>query len=52
MESVKEQSAFTAFQRLFKERGLPQAIRSDEPCCWQRLERSSSLAKGLTPMTA
>jgi transposase InsO family protein len=29
MESVKEQAAFTAFERLFKERGLPQAIRSD-----------------------
>jgi hypothetical protein len=29
MESVKEQGAFTAFERLFKERGLPRAIRSD-----------------------
>jgi len=29
MESVKEQPAFTAFERLFKERGLPDAIRSD-----------------------
>ncbi|HKR29732.1 MAG TPA: hypothetical protein VJT08_04615 [Terriglobales bacterium] len=29
MESVREQGAFTAFERLFKERGLPQAIRSD-----------------------
>lgn len=29
MESNQEQFAFTAFQRLFKERGLPQAIRSD-----------------------
>ena len=29
MESIKEQGAFTAFERLFKERGLPQAIRSD-----------------------
>jgi len=29
MESVKEQAAFAAFERLFKERGLPQAIRSD-----------------------
>ena len=28
MESNREQSAFTAFERLFKERGLPQAIRS------------------------
>src|ERR1700683_3622672 len=27
MESVKEQGAFTAFERLFQERGLPQAIR-------------------------
>src|SRR3989440_2132379 len=29
MESVKEQGAFNAFERLFQERGLPQAIRSD-----------------------
>jgi transposase InsO family protein len=29
MESVREQSAFTAYERLFKERGLPTAIRSD-----------------------
>src|SRR5260370_22071038 len=29
MESGKEQGAFTAFERLFQERGLPQAIRSD-----------------------
>jgi hypothetical protein len=29
MESTKEQSALIAFERLFKERGLPQAIRSD-----------------------
>ena len=29
MESNQEQFAFTAFERLFKERGLPQAIRSD-----------------------
>ena len=29
MESVKEQGAFTALERLFKERGLPHAIRSD-----------------------
>ena len=29
MESTKEQGAFTAFERLFQERGLPQAIRSD-----------------------
>ena len=29
MESNCEQFAFTAFERLFKERGLPQAIRSD-----------------------
>jgi putative transposase len=26
---IKEQGAFTAFERLFKERGLPQPIRSD-----------------------
>ena len=29
LESVKEHGAFTAFERLFQERGLPQAIRSD-----------------------
>jgi transposase InsO family protein len=29
MESVKQQAAFTALERLFKERGLPHAIRSD-----------------------
>jgi transposase InsO family protein len=29
MESNKEQPAFTAFERLFRERGLPLAIRSD-----------------------
>src|ERR1700752_57150 len=29
MESIKEQGAFTAFERLFQERGLPRAIRSD-----------------------
>lgn len=29
MESVKEVPAFTAYERLFKERGLPAAIRSD-----------------------
>jgi transposase InsO family protein len=29
MESNQEQFAFTAFERLFQERGLPQAIRSD-----------------------
>ena len=29
MESNQEQFAFTAFERLFKERGLPEAIRSD-----------------------
>ncbi len=29
MQSNQEQPAFTAFERLFKERGLPQAIRSD-----------------------
>ena len=29
LQSTKEASAFTAFQQLFKERGLPDAIRSD-----------------------
>lgn len=29
MESIAEKPAFTAFERLFKERGLPGAIRSD-----------------------
>src|SRR5262249_35604997 len=29
LESVREDLAFTAFDRLFKERGLPAAIRSD-----------------------
>jgi transposase InsO family protein len=29
LESNQEQFAFTAFERLFRERGLPQAIRSD-----------------------
>jgi len=29
MESNKEEPAFTAFERLFRERGLPQSIRSD-----------------------
>jgi transposase InsO family protein len=29
LESVREELAFTAFQRLFQERGLPTAIRSD-----------------------
>jgi transposase InsO family protein len=29
MESNQEKTAITAFERLFKERGLPQAIRSD-----------------------
>ena len=29
MESNAEKTAITAFERLFKERGLPQAIRSD-----------------------
>jgi transposase InsO family protein len=27
--SVREVTAFTAYERLFKERGLPEAIRSD-----------------------
>jgi transposase InsO family protein len=29
LESVRENTAFTAFERLFQERGLPTAIRSD-----------------------
>ena len=29
LESVREELAFTAFERLFAERGLPEAIRSD-----------------------
>src|SRR6202167_1596693 len=29
MESIKEQGAFTTFERLFQERGLPYAMRSD-----------------------
>ena len=29
LESTKQNNAFTAFERLFEERGLPQAIRSD-----------------------
>lgn len=29
LESTREELAFTAFERLFRERGLPQAIRSD-----------------------
>ena len=29
LESTKEITAFTAFQRLFEERGLPEAIRTD-----------------------
>ena len=29
MESIEEKHAFPAFERLFQERGLPQAIRSD-----------------------
>ena len=29
LDSVREATAFTAFQRLFQERGLPEAIRSD-----------------------
>jgi transposase InsO family protein len=29
LESTREDTAFTAFERLFRERGLPQAIRSD-----------------------
>lgn len=30
MESTREDPAITAFQRLFRERGLPLAIRSDD----------------------
>jgi transposase InsO family protein len=29
LESVREATAFTAYERLFKERGLPEAMRSD-----------------------
>jgi transposase InsO family protein len=29
LESVREETAFTAFEQLFRERGLPDAIRSD-----------------------
>jgi transposase InsO family protein len=29
LESTREELAFTAFERLFQERGLPSAIRSD-----------------------
>ena len=29
LQSTKEVTAFTAFLRLFEERGLPQAIRTD-----------------------
>jgi hypothetical protein len=34
LESTREELAFTAFERLFAERGLPLAIRSDNgvPC--------------------
>ena len=32
LESVREALAFTAFQRLFAERGLPNAIRTDRAC--------------------
>jgi hypothetical protein len=31
LESTREDLAFTAFERLFAERGLPNAIRSDSP---------------------
>jgi transposase InsO family protein len=37
-ESVKEQGAFTAFERLFQERGLPQAIRSDNGVPIERIQ--------------
>ena len=29
LQSTREDTAFTAFQRLFRERGLPNAIRTD-----------------------
>jgi transposase InsO family protein len=29
LQSTREETAFTAFQRLFEERGLPDAIRTD-----------------------
>jgi len=29
LQSTREEGAFTAFQRLFEERGLPEAIRTD-----------------------
>jgi hypothetical protein len=32
MESIKEQGAFTAVERLFKERGLPQAFVPTTAC--------------------
>jgi transposase InsO family protein len=39
LQSTRENTAFTAFQRLFEERGLPNAIRSDNglPFWWLRL---------------
>jgi len=47
MESVQEQGAFTAFERLFKERGLPQAIRSDMKCPAQVYRASTRQYRGL-----
>ena len=39
MESNAEKTAFTAFERLFKERGLPQAIRSDNGVSFRFTQR-------------
>jgi transposase len=46
-ESIKEVNAFDAFQRLFVERGLPAAIRSDNVLCREaelRLGQTTSFA--------
>ena len=43
MESNQEQPAFLAFERLFRERGLPQAIRSDNGVPFARESRLFSL---------
>jgi transposase InsO family protein len=61
LESTREALAFTAFERLFAERGLPIAIRSDNgvpfaspnalfnlsklSVWWLRLRRSASLSQ-------
>ncbi len=42
MESNRELSAFIAFERLFKERGLPRAIRSENLCRLLRPTGSST----------